>query len=165
MTLRARLLLVTILLLFLAPLAVRAGGASPTHADFVLRVLELTNQERARHGLPSLLLEPALCSAAQTHCQDMVGHNYFSHTGSDGSTVGDRISAAGYSSPWAYGENIAAGQLSPEEVVAAWMNSEGHRANVLCPWYTEIGIAYVYAPDTTYWRYWAQNFASKKAGS
>lgn len=172
---RARQTFVTALalLLSLSALAlpsVRAAGrptgpaalaeAQAQAGDFVQRVVDLTNQERARHGLPALALDGALCRSALAHSRDMASHNYFSHTGSDGSTVGDRIRAAGYSPLWAYGENIAAGQPSPEEVVNAWMNSEGHRANILSPHYEHIGVGYVRQDGTTYLHYWTQHFAS-----
>lgn len=140
-----------------APLA---PGAQAQAGDFIQRVLDLTNQQRAQAGLPPLTLDPALNSSALAHSQDMASHNFFSHTGSDGSSVDQRIRAAGYSPLWAWGENIAAGQPSPEEVVNAWMNSPSHRANILSPYYHEIGVAYVYAAGTTYLHYWTQDFAS-----
>lgn len=132
----------------------------PQATDFIQRVVELTNQERAKAGLPPLALDAALNSSALAHSQDMASHNFFSHTGSNGSTVDQRIRAAGYSPLWAWGENIAAGQPSPEEAVNAWMNSPGHRANILSPHYQHIGVAYVHAPGTTYVHYWTQDFAS-----
>ncbi len=146
-----------------------AGQPAPAIAgqsqadDLLQQVLALTNQERARQGLPALSLDPTLCRSAEAHGQDMASHNFFSHTGSDGSTVDQRIKAAGYAPLWAYGENIAAGQRTPEEVVKAWMNSEGHRANILSPHFADIGLSYVYQPGTTYLYYWTQDFASHTA--
>ncbi len=128
--------------------------------DMLQRVVDLTNQQRAQQGLPPLTLNSSLCSSAQTQSQDMASHNFFSHTGSDGSDVGQRIAAAGYSPIWAYGENIAAGQSTPEEVVAAWMNSPEHRANILSPYYTDIGVGYAYNDGSTYKSYWTEDFAS-----
>jgi len=137
------------------------GSAAQVQAsDVIQRVVDLTNQQRASAGLPPLTVNSALNASALAHSQDMASHNFFSHTGSDGSSVDQRIRAAGYSPLWAWGENIAAGQPSPEEVVNAWMNSASHRANILSPYYREIGVAYVYAPGTTYLHYWTQDFAS-----
>ena len=145
----------------------RAPAGSPSQVrqpasldDMLQRVVDLTNQERAKQGLPPLTVDPSLCSSAQAHSQDMASKNYFSHTGSDGSDVGQRIAAAGYSPIYAYGENIAAGQSTPEEVVNAWMNSEGHRANILSPYYTHIGVGYAYSGGSTYKSYWTQDFGS-----
>jgi len=144
--------------------AAHAAASTPTApgqaANFVQRVVDLTNQERARQGLPPLVLDSALSGSALAHNEDMADQGFFSHTGSSGSSVDQRIAAAGFHPLWAYGENIAAGQLTPEEVVEAWMNSEGHRANILSPGYSHIGAAYTYAPGTTYVHYWTQDFAS-----
>ncbi len=141
--------------------SVAVAPAAQTAADDVAqRVVDLTNQERAKAGLPPLTLDPALSSAALAHSQDMADHDYFSHTGSDGSTVDQRIKAAGYSPLWAYGENIAAGQPTPEDVVSAWMSSAGHRANILNSGYEHIGVGYVYAAGTPYGYYWTEDLAS-----
>ena len=128
--------------------------------DLCLRVVELTNQERAKHGLPALIVDPALTRSAQGHSDDMANNNFFSHTGSNGSDLVQRLTAAGYSPIYAAGENIAAGQVTPEEVVAAWMASDGHRRNILSSYYHHIGVGYAYREGTTYWRYWTQDFGS-----
>lgn len=130
---------------------------------FVQDVVNLTNQERAAAGLPPLASDPALMTAAQGHSQDMADHDFVSHTGSDGSTHYQRIARAGYSPLYASAENIAAGYASPASVVAAWMASPGHRANILSPLYTHIGVGYVYEADDTfgpYYHYWTQNMAA-----
>jgi uncharacterized protein YkwD len=94
-----------------------------------------------------------LINAAQLHANDMGVNDFFSHTGSDGSSAGDRITAQGYS--WsAYGENIARGQDSPEDVMQSWLNSTGHCANIMNENFTEIGVGY-YAEGN----YWVQVFA------
>jgi uncharacterized protein YkwD len=90
----------------------------------------------------------------------MARNDFFSHTGSDGSSPGQRISRAGYRW-WTYGENIAAGYPSPEHVVDAWMNSAGHRANILNPDFRDIGVGYIYKPDTTYGHYWTQDMGAR----
>jgi len=101
----------------------------------------------------------ALAQAAQRHSQDMVDHNFFDHTGSDGSNAGQRISAAGYRwSSW--GENIAAGQSSAEAVVQAWMNSEGHCRNIMNARFVDMGLACVRPNGGTGRLTWTQDFAS-----
>ena len=139
----------------------RANGQNRSRADYVQRIVELTNQERARHGLGPVTIDAALNSSAQATSQDMADHNFFSHTGSDGSEAGQRMARAGYGPLYAYGENIAAGQPSPEEVFAAWMNSEGHRSNILCPYFQNIGVGYAHRDGSTYVHYWTQHFAAR----
>ena len=141
----------------------RAGPDAAALDTFAEQVIALTNQERAKAGLPPLVSDPALNVAALRHSQDMADHDFFSHTGSDGSSACGRMLAAGYTPIWACGENIAAGYTTPEQVVAAWMNSAGHRANILSVYYQHIGVGYVYdAGDTfgPYYHYWTQDFAS-----
>jgi len=89
---------------------------------------------------PALTEHPALMTAGVLHAQDMAAHNFFSHTGSDGSDPGTRMRRAGYTRLTAWGENIADGQATPELVMAAWMNSAGHRANILNPGFVHIGV-------------------------
>jgi len=85
-------------------------------------------------------LNSQLNQAATNHANDMTTNNFFSHTGSDGSNVGTRVTRTGYN--WStVGENIASGYRSAQEVHDGWMNSSGHRANILNSNYTQIGIA------------------------
>ncbi len=94
------------------------------------QVLDLVNQERAVRGLNVLAADELLASAAHAHSQDMSQNNYFSHTSLDGRSAGQRIAATGYAyNTW--GENIAAGYTSAASVMNGWMNSSGHRANIL----------------------------------
>lgn len=94
-----------------------------------------------------------LSTAASNHSNDMSSNNYFSHTGLNGSTAGERITAAGYM--WrAYGENIAKGYTSEQAVVDGWLKSEGHCKNIMSPLFKEMGVARVST-------YWTQEFASK----
>ncbi len=97
-------------------------------------------------------------SAALAHSTDMASLNYFSHTGSDGSSVGDRLTNAGYRWRRA-GENIAAGQTSVAQVMAAWLDSPGHCLNIMDADVTEMGAALVETMDADYSHYWTQNFA------
>ncbi|MGW5135884.1 CAP domain-containing protein [Streptomyces sp. NPDC004135] len=118
-------------------------------------VIDLTNQARARAGLPPLAADPRLTAAAQAHSADMVTRAFYAHTAPDGSRPWDRAAAAG-STRRAIGENIACGQRSPADVVEGWLNSPGHRANILKPDFTHIGIGF--AGGGRAGTYWTQMF-------
>lgn len=105
------------------------------------QVLALTNQERAKAGCGPLRTNSALTKAAQAHASDMVDQHYFAHDSLDGRSPFDRMKAAGFKGG-AMAENIAVGYSSPSAVVTGWMNSQGHRANILNCTYTMIGIGY-----------------------
>ncbi|KKD06753.1 CAP domain-containing protein, partial [Streptomyces sp. WM6386] len=120
-------------------------------------VVDLTNRERTRHGLPPLAVDPFLTTAAQAHSADMIARAFYSHTSPDGSRPWDRAAAAG-SRRRSIGENIACGQRSPAEVVEGWMNSPGHRANILKPDFTHIGIGF--AGGGSSGTYWTQLFGA-----
>lgn len=140
-------------------------SATPTSTDnsFVQRVVDLTNTQRTQAGLQPLRLNSKLNNIATAHSEDMAQHDYFSHNGLDGSTVGDRAKGAGYQFS-SVGENIAAGYTTPEDVVQGWMNSPGHRANILNPNYQEIGVGYYYLANDTgkvnYHSYWTEDFGT-----
>ena len=122
-------------------------------------LLTLINQERKSRGIPALTMNDKLSTAAVNHSQDMACNDFLGHSGSDGSNPGDRITAAGYDfSTW--GENVAAGYTSPASVVNAWMSSSGHRANILNPAFTEIGLGYSFNNTSYYGHYWTTNFGS-----
>ncbi|NUN65008.1 CAP domain-containing protein [Pseudanabaena biceps] len=125
--------------------------------SFESELLRLTNLERRKVGLPALRLSSQLGKAAQLHAVDMANNNYFSHTGRNGSTVGDRTKSSGYKFR-AVGENLAAGKATPEGTILQWMNSSGHRANILNSQFTEIGFGYANAPSSRYRHYWVQVF-------
>ena len=150
---RHALALVAVLALMLAAApaagACRGAGASPesaTNRALVRATLCLLNTQRARHGLGALRLNSALSTAARLHSRAMVSKRFFSHTAPGGATFLDRIKATGYLSTarsWNVGENIAygSGSLStPRSISRAWMNSAGHRANILNSVYRSIGI-------------------------
>lgn len=118
-------------------------------------VITLTNAERTAAGLRPLSGDAMLTTAAQAHSDDMVARAFYSHTSPDGSQPWDRAAAAG-STRRTIGENIACGQRSPAEVVRGWMNSPGHRANILKPDFTHIGIGL--AGGGTAGTYWTQLF-------
>jgi len=146
------------------PLVLKPAIPSPTPLpDFEEQVVILTNQQRLANGCGPVMMDYRLRAAAEGHSQDMAINDFFSHTGSDGSSAGDRIEAQGYD--WSrWGENIAAGYSSPESVVAGWMASSGHRANILNCSFIHIGVGYYYLQNDTgnvnYRHYWTQVFAS-----
>ncbi|WP_096154444.1 MULTISPECIES: CAP domain-containing protein [Bacillus] len=121
---------------------------------FEQKVVELTNAERAKHGLSPLNLDTELSKVAREKSKDMKQNNYFSHTSPTFGSPFDMMRQFGISYRTA-GENIAMGQRSPEEVVTAWMNSEGHRANILNGNFTHIGVGHVEG------NYWTQMFIGK----
>ena len=112
-----------------------------TNSAFVDQVLALTNQFRAQNGLAALKANLELNAAAQGHSEDMANQDYFDHTGKNGSLPWDRAKVVGYEAR-TMGENIAAGQTTPESVVQGWINSPGHRANLLNANFTELGVGY-----------------------
>ncbi|MFD7704679.1 CAP domain-containing protein [Streptomyces caelestis] len=118
-------------------------------------VIDLTNRERARAGLPPLSHDPRLTAAAQAHSADMAARDFHSHTAPDGGRPWDRAAAAG-SALRTVGENIACGQRSAAEVVRGWMNSPGHRANILEAGFTRIGVGF--AGGGRAGTYWTQLF-------
>ncbi|MER5645698.1 CAP domain-containing protein [Streptosporangium sp. NPDC002524] len=119
-------------------------------------VVRLTNVERQKNGCGALVSDPQLRSAAQGHSDDMAAKNYFSHTSQDGRDMTARIRASGFSPMRAWAENIAMGQRTPAEVVTAWMNSAGHRANIVNCAYTHLGVG---VANSSRGIYWTQNFA------
>jgi uncharacterized protein YkwD len=123
------------------------------------QLIALINQERADEGLPPLSGQSQLTSAARIHSADMACNGFFSHISPTTGSPFDRIAAQGYSFS-AAGENIAAGYSSAASTVETWMNSAGHRANILSANYVHIGIGYAYWEDSTYGAYWTAVFAS-----
>lgn len=135
--------------------AKKKASRSAAKPSFQAQVIKLTNKERAKAGCKALKSNTALKSAAQKHSADMARRNYFNHTGKDGRSPFDRMTDAGYAYS-AAAENIAAGQRTPADVVKGWMNSAGHKANILNCAYTEIGVGY--AKGGSYGTYWTQDF-------
>ncbi|KAG1703237.1 hypothetical protein DVH05_008147 [Phytophthora capsici] len=124
---------------------------------FQTLMLNAVNKQRTANGLSKLCMNKKLQTAAQGHSNDMAKKNYMSHTGSDGSSMSQRITAAGYK--WsACAENVAAGQTTVDAVMTAWMASSGHRANILNAKYTMFGCGYAYMSGSTYKHYWTQDF-------
>jgi Ca2+-binding RTX toxin-like protein len=131
------------------------------NSAFEQEVLRLTNEFRQQNNLDPLSIDQNLEKAADLHTQNMANKDFFSHTGKDGSKPWDRAKTAGYESG-TIGENIAAGYTTPQSVVNGWINSPGHRANMLNPNYNEIGLGhYLLQNDTgqvNYRNYWTQLF-------
>lgn len=115
------------------------------------QVVALVNSQRAARGLGPLAISPALSGAAEAHSRDQAQRSTMSHTGSTGTNVYQRITSVGYW-PSAWGENVAAGQPTANDVMNAWMASSGHRANILSANFSQIGIgAVASANGTIYW--------------
>ena len=140
-------------------------------ADFQAEALRLINQRRAAGAscgargefapTTALAWDTRLAQAAYGHARDMAEHENFSHTGSDGSTLGQRVSAAGYA--WsAVGENIAAGTGSVSATIDGWMASDGHCANLMSPGYRHVGLACAAKSGSRYGRYWTLDLAAPR---
>lgn len=146
------LALTALMLTFFVFDASRASASSDLN-----RVIVLTNEHRQAAGCPALEWNAALGAAAQRHADDMAANNYFSHTSRNGTSFAARIRSAGYRYRLV-AENIAAGQQSPEEVVASWMSSPSHRANILNCRLRHIGIGFGANAGSAYGTYWVQDF-------
>ena len=133
--------------------------------DFIDRVVQLTNEFRAKNGLHPLAFNGELTEAAQDHVNDMAHQDFFNHTGLDGSKPWDRAEDAGYDYQ-TVGENIAAGQITPKQVVREWIRSPGHRDNMLDDAFREIGVGYKHVKNDNgsinYNHYWAQVFGTEQ---
>lgn len=133
------------------------GGGGGGGGDFATQVTTLVNSERAKEGCGPVTANSQLQTAALRHSQDMAAKDYFDHTSPDGRDPGDRITAAGYQ--WTtYGENIAKGQQTPAQVMEGWMNSPGHRANILNCAFKEIGVG---VHDASGGPWWTQAFGAR----
>ncbi len=153
MTLRAALAtLATAATLFASPWA--QAAEVDANADIELAVLNLINIERANNGLSAVLLDMSLDAAAEAQSLDMATTPCFQHASCDGTSALTRIRSF-YNWTTSVGEIIAAGQTTPEAVVNAWMNSPGHRANILNGSFRVAGVALAYgsvsSPYRTYW--------------
>ena len=131
---------------------------STDFSSYQQQVLDLVNAERTKRGIAALTLDSSLSSVATKKSQDMVNKNYFDHTSPTYGSPFDMMKQFGISYRTA-GENIAKGQKTPQEVVTAWMNSEGHRKNILNPDFTNLGVGI--AKDSNGTTYWTQMFIGK----
>ena len=130
-------------------------NASTGISQYASEVINLTNQERAKSGLPALKADTQLSGVAQKKCLDMQQNNYFSHTSPTYGSPFDMMRDFGVTYE-AAGENIAQGQSTPQEVVQAWMNSEGHRKNIMSNSFTHIGVGFEQGGN-----HWTQMFIGK----
>lgn len=126
----------------------------PSSTPEACAVIELVNQERSKEGRPALEYNAELALSAQRHAEDMVQQNYFSHTSKDGRDFVTRTKEAGYDG-FPTGENIAAGQRDANSVMNSWMNSTGHKNNILSKGSQEIGVGF-------HNNHWVQVFGSPK---
>ncbi|WP_433081034.1 CAP domain-containing protein [Dactylosporangium sp. CA-052675] len=137
---------------------VTTAPAAPTTGQYAAmenEVVTLTNNYRQANGCGALRIDGRLVTAARAHSTDMVTKNYFDHTGSDGSNFVQREAAAGYTTG-ASAENIAWGYRTAQDVVTGWINSPGHRANILNCQSVAVGVGLAYKADGT--PYWTQDF-------
>ena len=128
-----------------APPQAPSGSAQ---SSFTAEVVKLVNAERVRYGLSALTVDTKVQQAAQVRAQETV--QSFSHTRPSGASFSSALTEAGVSYTRA-GENIAYGQATPQAVVSAWMDSEGHRANILSRNFTKIGVGYTLSGGAAYW--------------
>jgi uncharacterized protein YkwD len=118
------------------------------------------NAVRADHGVPPVTLVQKLTQAARYHSRDMADNDFFSHTGSNGSSPGERITQACYH--WsAYGEIIAAGSADVQTMLNLWMNSQSHRDIILDPHYQDFGVGYAANGSSKYGYYWTVDFGTR----
>jgi uncharacterized protein YkwD len=154
-----------------------ASAPVPSMGDATLigrQIWELVNAARAggrRCGekyfgpVPALRVNPALTAAALEHSRDMAKYQGFDHRGHAGSTPAERVQHAGYGSYRIVGENIAAGAMTPTEVMQGWLASPQHCENIMDARFTEIGIAFAVNPASSEMVYWTQNFAAPPAAA
>jgi uncharacterized protein YkwD len=134
--------------------AVTAGSVA-----YETEVVTLTNRQRTAAGCGALRIDSRLVAAARKHSADMIKANLFSHTGSDGSNFVAREIAAGYPKNGPSAENIAYGYRTPQAVVTGWMNSAGHRENILNCGSVAVGVGLVVKANGT--AYWTQDFGRR----
>ena len=126
----------------------KPGNNVSSESQYISEVVRLVNAERAKEGLAALQMDSSLNSAAQVRAKEIV--TSFSHTRPNGSSCFTALSEAGIKYNGS-GENIAYGQKTPAEVVNAWMNSAGHRANIMSSKFTKIGVGCHNSNGTYYW--------------
>jgi hypothetical protein len=130
--------------------------------NFDQQMLDLVNEERSKAGANPLKLNDKLDRSADAHTLDQAANNKMSHSGSNGSKLGDRIKNDGYIFSFA-AENVAVGQKDPTQVMESWMNSSGHRTNILNPNLTEMGVGAATGQDGRI--FWTQDFGTPIDGA
>jgi uncharacterized protein YkwD len=144
-----------------APRPTTAGGSGSTSSAAEAEVLRLVNVRRAANGCDALTVDATLAAVARAHSKDMAANDYFSHDGRDGRDPFKRMRDAGYAYSWA-AENIAAGQGTAASVMGSWMNSPGHRENILNCKLTELGVGVWTDSSSRYGIYWTQDFGTPR---
>ncbi|HFL3522170.1 TPA: CAP domain-containing protein [Clostridioides difficile] len=132
-----------------------SGSTSESFSAYQKEVVDLVNIERVKAGLNPLTLDSSISNVATKKSQDMIDNNYFSHNSPTYGSPFDMLKKFGISYKTA-GENIAMGQKTPKEVVNAWMNSEGHRKNIMNPNFSKIGVGVAQKSGGSI--YWTQIF-------
>lgn len=163
----ARIVRVLVGLLLVCGIGVRGAGPPVASAEDLAaplssteqRIVDLVNLERGKVGLQPLNASAPLVASARSYASYMAAANFFSHVGPDGSTLDTRDEAAGYGAFTIIGENLAAGQATPDSAMAGWMASTEHRANILSPDMKEIGVGH--ARGGSYGNYWVQEFGGR----
>ena len=154
-------------IVFAAPFAPQLGVSGQATGQ---RVLNLVNQARAtRRYCGSTMFNAArpvrwnnvLAESSRVHAEDMAHHNYFSHNGRDGSDPAQRVERAGYNYRTT-GENIAAGQMKPEDAMKAWLDSPDHCANLMNPAFIDMGVAVAVDARSDMGVYWTQIFGAPR---
>ena len=139
-------------------------------ADFATTMLAAVNAARATARscggtwypvAPALAWNTKLAQAAAAHSHDMASNNFLSHTGSNGSTLVNRVDATGYAAI-AWGENVAGGPATVDAVMAGWLASAGHCANIMNSTFRDFGAACARNDAAAYQRYWTQDFAAPR---
>jgi uncharacterized protein YkwD len=128
------------------------------NAGYETQIENLINGARQSNGLAALSPQSQLRAAARVHAADMACNGFTSHTGSDGSSVRDRVERQGYSWSW-IGENYMVTGSGPQAAFDWWMNSSAHRNNILGASYTEFGVGFVSSPDASFGGYYVVVFA------
>jgi uncharacterized protein YkwD len=158
------------LLVTLVPTAQRAHADNVCTPDaswgtlngsYASQVLTLVNQHRASIGVGQLSTDAALTRSAQWKSMNMAGTGYFSHTDPNGRQPGQRLVDCGWPANLGWGENIAGGYPTPDQVVAGWLQSPGHKANIENPSYSTTGVAVASGPQGIFW---TQDFGQGSSG-
>lgn len=156
MSLRRHIALLGVALALLATPLVALPAAADATTD---AVIQMTNVQRQQAGLPPLVTNASLMQDAQAYAQVMASTNCFGHSCGSTGDFAQRATNAGYKGWTALAENLAAGQTTPQEVMATWMGSPEHSANILGAQYTEIGVGVAYGGG--YGVYWVQEFGAR----
>lgn len=157
----ALILVVTYAEALQAPVETPTSASQAKHKALVIRVLEVTNAERAKRGAPPLRLHESLTQSADWLASDMARNNTFDHRDTKGRGISERAPSFGYRNWTRLGENIAAGRSTPEAVVQQWMNSAGHRKNLLDPSFRDVGIGYAFSEESDFEHYWVQALGTR----